>query len=447
MTKMISKWNLLRVSLVLVCEGLCFGYGGHDSSTRGEGTASAAKAETVAGKGKSASPKTQPGVLHEALVLPVEIGRVDEALLSQLKDGRFWLLFGENKKMVGKFSEDRGRTWSETQELKTVDGRGIELAHDVPHHSLVCLKSGKLGLVYGGPLSRPGRDGTVCFRTSSDGGKTWSDLVFIDPLFAVSRNQSARVLRSGRILVPVMKWVSTTTGTDAEETGSHFPYSWVYYSDDEGKTWKRSLSELLIGLDEGKAGHYGAEEVVVEELKDGTVLLYGRTEFGRPYQSFSKDGGISWSPLQPVELASSYSPHTFARIPTTGDLLLVWNQASPKESVSGLQRHRLSTAISQDEGKTWKHFRNLESLDDRTRIEPPTGPPKVYRAIAEVQPADHRKYPRAPGFLRISYPTVVVTDDEVAIAYDYGQRYQSPLKKGHATKIKIVSVDWLYERE
>ena len=49
MTKMISKWNLLRVSLVLVCEGLCFGYGGHDSSTRGEGTASAAAAETVAG--------------------------------------------------------------------------------------------------------------------------------------------------------------------------------------------------------------------------------------------------------------------------------------------------------------------------------------------------------------------------------------------------------------
>ena len=87
MTKMISKWNLLRVSLVLVCEGLCFGYGGHDSSTRGEGTASAAEAETVAGKGKSAAPKTQPGVLHEALVLPVEIGRVDEALLSQLKDG------------------------------------------------------------------------------------------------------------------------------------------------------------------------------------------------------------------------------------------------------------------------------------------------------------------------------------------------------------------------
>ncbi len=63
MTKMISKCDLLRVPLVLVCVGLCFGCGGRDSlagdSAREEGTAGAAEsdvqnpvpsAETAAGK-------------------------------------------------------------------------------------------------------------------------------------------------------------------------------------------------------------------------------------------------------------------------------------------------------------------------------------------------------------------------------------------------------------
>ena len=115
--------------------------------------------------------------------------------------------------------------------------------------------------------------------------------------------------------------------------------------------------------------------------------------------------------------------------------------------MSGLQRHRLSTAISEDDGKTWKHFRNLESLDNRTRIQPPKGPTRVYRAHGEEQPTDHGSYPHAPGVLRICYPTVVVTDDEVAIVYDYGSGGPGPLAKGDAAKIKIVSVDWLCERE
>jgi sialidase-1 len=304
-------------------------------------------------------------------VLPADRPGVYEAILGQLKDGRFWLLFVEDGKMVGKFSADRGRTWSETRALQTVDGQGIAVGNIAGHHSLLHLQSGKLGLVYGVPRARPGRDGTVCFRTSSDDGKTWSDLIHIDPRFAVSRNQSARVLSTGRILVPVMKWISPYTGRESEMESNNLCYSWVYYSDDEGEIWQASHSELLIIKEQGKAGCYNVEEPVVEELKDGTVLFYDRTEFGRPYESFSRDGGISWTALRPVELASGYSPHTFARIASTGDLLLVWNQVSGKESVSGLQRHRLSTAISEDDGKTWKHFRNLESLDNRTRIQPP----------------------------------------------------------------------------
>ena len=36
-------------------------------------------------------------------------------------------------------------------------------------------------------------------------------------------------------------------------------------------------------------------------------------------------------------------------------------------------------------------------------------------------------------------------DGEAAICYDYGE-ITSAGKKGHATKLKIVSLDWLYGR-
>ena len=40
------------------------------------------------------------------------------------------------------------------------------------------------------------------------------------------------------------------------------------------------------------------------------------------------------------------------------------------EIADGLARMRMSCAISKDDGETWQHFRNLESLDDAGYIEP-----------------------------------------------------------------------------
>jgi hypothetical protein len=136
------------------------------------------------------------------------------------------------------------------------------------------------------------------------------------------------------------------------------------------------------------------------------------------------------------------------RIPATGHLLLVWNQTSVEENFTGLMRHRLSTAISKDAGVSWVHLRNLESLDGRSHLEPPPPEPKVHlmREWDYHQPTDLKRYPYAPGCLRISYPTATFWKDEAAITYDYGYCHSGELKEGHATKIKIVSLDWLYER-
>ena len=59
-------------------------------------------------------------------------------------------------------------------------------------------------------------------------------------------------------------------------------------------------------------------------------------------------------------------PATLRRIPSTGDLLLIWNDNfEPGAGHSG-KRTPLTAAISSDEGKTWKLKKNLETDADYT---------------------------------------------------------------------------------
>ncbi len=387
----------------------------------------------------------ETGLLHDALVIAPQRG-VQEVTTVNAPGGRYWMFLGEKGRLLRKDSRDGGRNWSKSVLQKTADGDSIPLARDTPHLTLLKLKSGRLAIVYGGPVTRPGRDGTTLFRTSGDGGKTWSKATPVDPLFAVCRTQAARVLSTGRIVVPVMKWISPFIGGDSEGANKNLTFSWVYYSDDEGKTWKRSLSELFVSLDEGRRGVTHFEETVLEELPDGRLFMLGRTELGQFYKTYSSDKGVSWKHPVSTGLASSYAPGTLIRIPGTTDLMLVWNQVSEAEILTGLHRHRLSTAVSTDHGETWKHFRNLESLDDRARIAAPKGKPRVIRMKKYGYRAPSKKdYPHAPGCLRICYATVAFSGREVAVTYDYGYGVDEFEKKS-ATRIKVLSRDWLYGR-
>ena len=387
----------------------------------------------------------EKGVLFEGLAIPPRRG-VQEVTTVNTPKGEYWMLFGEKNRLVRKVSRDGGRSWSDPVVQTTSAGDDIPLARDTAHLSLLTLKSGQLAIVYGGPVTRTGRDGTVLFRTSDNDGKTWSKSTAIDPIFAVCRTQAARVLSSGRMLVPVMQWISPFAGGDSESEDKYLTFSWIYYSDDDGKTWQRSLSELFVALDEGRCGVTHFEETVLEELPDLKLLMFGRTELGQIHKTSSEDQGISWSHPVPTGLASSYAPSTLIRIPKTKHLLLVWNQVSAEEILTGLHRHRLSTAISTDQGETWKHFRNLESLDDRTRIAPPAGESNVIRMQNYgYREPDKEKYPHAPGCLRICYATIAFSGDEVAITYDYGYGIDQ-FKDNSSTRIKVLSLDWLYRR-
>ena len=101
------------------------------------------------------------------------------------------------------------------------------------------------------------------------------------------------------------------------------------------------------------------------ECTDGRLMLLARTDMGCHYRSYSEDGGVTWAGAEPTGLKTScVSPASIRRIPQTGDILIVFNDASEIGPEYEGKRTPLVTAISDDEGETWKHRRWLEDDPD-----------------------------------------------------------------------------------
>lgn len=342
----------------------------------------------------------------------------------EMKDGNLLSVSGAGRCT----SPDGGETWTEPEAMRHVDGQkkvrdGLQ--------QVLRLKSGALGALFG-PYDEKKRYGLVTqFARSDDEGKTWSQALPIGEPYSNAVMHDAIVTSSGRIVVPVYKLIGKVAREKGRafyrdtlvRVGHHsyelfFTYCWVYYSDDEGRTWHANKGkgvwgtggELFVTLDHGAGGHYRCNEPVTAEVSPGHLLMFFRTPLGRLYQSWSRDDGTSWSLPEPTALASSLAPAALDRIPGSDDLLVIWNQHSADEIARGRQRFRLSSAISQDGGVTWKHRKNVFAQDrgDRTYVEPP--PIQAHRAM-EYAP----KLP--PDDLIGTYPWVDFWKDRAIIHY------------------------------
>jgi hypothetical protein len=89
-------------------------------------------------------------------------------------------------------------------------------------------------------------------------------------------------------------------------------------------------------------------------------MMFCRTDGGVQYLSFSKDQCESWSPFEPSKIVSPRSPASIERIPSTGDLLLVWNENYEPEHKGAGRRTPQSIAISVDDGSNWAKLGNIE---------------------------------------------------------------------------------------
>jgi sialidase-1 len=240
-------------------------------------------------------------------------------------------------------SYDDGMSWKDKRVIQPNIGK-----MNVMEADLVRLHDGKILFVFARKNSEA--DCVPMVRISNDDARTFSPPRMIPvhpyPAYYTINNDRVIQLRSGRILVPVAY-------TEDYRVKPRL-VSRVYYSDDEGKTWKGSKTIIDV-----ESSTVGADEPGVVELPNGSVMLWIRTNTGHPYQSYSRDGGETWSPVKPMNVDAPNSPQSIKLIPSSRDLIMVWNN-SPNN------RFPLSTAISKDDGRAWQHIKNLDDDADHT---------------------------------------------------------------------------------
>ena len=292
----------------------------------------------------------EPGKEITLLLEPKEGNpRNSEGDFIKLNDGKILFIYthftggtGDHASayLAGRYSNDDGKTWTKEDAIILPN----EGSMNIMSVSLLRLKNGEIGLFY---LRKNSETDCIPFmRISTDEAKSWSEPIRCMDAdgYHVVNNDRFVQLPNGRIIFP---------------TALHEKPNWAngqimcYYSDDNGKTWVKSQQVA-------NPENIVLQEPGIVELKDNKLMMFCRTGSGVQYFSFSDDQGISWTPIKPGNIRSPLSPASIERIPSTGDLLLVWNN-NFKTGRDGGKRTPFNLAISKDEGETWQKIKTIES--------------------------------------------------------------------------------------
>ncbi|MGL5317176.1 MAG: sialidase family protein [Bacteroidales bacterium] len=175
-------------------------------------------------------------------------------------------------------------------------------------------------------------------------------------------------IRGGKRILVAAHYV----GADENEKGAR-----VLYSDDDGLSWKESEPvkapfHKKEAFHQGIRWNHGAVEPTVIELNDGRIWMIARTSQDQHYESYSCDGGVTWTTATPSPFYATITMPTMGRL-ADGRLLFVWSNTTPLPELASAtgrgddvftNRNAIHAAISEDDGVTWIGCREL-FLDTR----------------------------------------------------------------------------------
>ena len=172
----------------------------------------------------------------------------------------------------------------------------------------------------------------VCVCDNPDADK----LVFGDP-----RCLDIGFLRCKPLVLKNGRWINFNYDQEHDRYG----YS---ISEDQGETYTH---------------HYGAkklstffDEAMAYEKEDGTLRMLARTNLGALSESYSYDGGTTWSEAAKSDIDNPDTRFFIARTPS-GNVLLVNNDNTTK-------RCKMTVYLSEDDGNNWKYKRCIDERND-----------------------------------------------------------------------------------
>jgi len=256
---------------------------------------------------------------------------------------------------------------------------------------------------YAGPTPGEDHNNYVVLSTSGDGGRTWQEVLVVDPDEAGPRrafDPELWIAPDGKL-----RWTwADRVGRDSKTDGL-----WMLVWDDpdaEASSWAQPVhitegvmmckplvlstgewmlpvctwfteqsSKAVVSLDQGQTWtirggatmpqeHRLFDEHMFIERKDKSLWLLARTKYGIG-ESVSTDCGATWTELQPSKLKHP-SARFFIRRLASGNLLLI--KHGPLFTQTG--RSHLTAYLSKDDGATWE---GGLMLDERQGVSYPDG--------------------------------------------------------------------------
>lgn len=254
----------------------------------------------------------------------------------------------EDIDIIAQRSTDGGRTWSDP--VTVAEGKGFNKGYGdaalavTASGDILCAFSGGYG-VWASTIEAPQRN-YVC--RSTDGGLTWSEpfdcthqlwgpaaenpecRTFHSAFFASGRGlRLTKGKYAGRVMF--------VAAVHSRELGRFDNY--VYYSDDEGSTWKVSGCAFT-----------GGDEAKVVELPDGRILMSVRRQGERGF-NISDDGGMTWG-----------HQGTWPEIcvnACNGDIINLGDSLLLQSVPNSMRRENVSIFASRDNGKSWPYVKSI----------------------------------------------------------------------------------------
>lgn len=219
--------------------------------------------------------------------------------------------------LYGMISRDLGETFSDPFPVLTAKELGTDNIMSV---SLLRMENGDIGMVF---LRKFGLECEPYFTRSSDEGDTWDKPM---PILLGGYNvvNNDRIIRTsdGRILVPVARHKKTEDDLITPAKVS------IVASDDDGRSWYTLSENIALPFKTSwqlyPSYDRGAKEPLVAELSGGRLVCMIRTALYAQFESFSEDGGKTWSAPAPSAYTSPDSPMSLKSL-SVGGFLAVWN--------------------------------------------------------------------------------------------------------------------------
>lgn len=298
--------------------------------------------------------------------------RHSEGDFLRLRDGRILFVYcrfegewydDQPCNLVGCYSSNEGESWTEPRLLIPAATFGVKNIMSV---SLMRMENGDLGLFYLVKVT-PIHSRIMLSRSRDEGETFYCHTECTDPeipFYYVVNNSRVERLNSGRLLIPAA-YHRGSVGPSGRYYVDGRSLVVFFLSDDDGRTWRQARDMLYPPFTDTTAGLQ--EPGVIE--RDGGLYAWFRTDKYTQYESFSVDGGESWSVPQPSRFSGPLSPLEIARDPRTHKLYAVWNPIANYPGrvnpPAAWGRNPLVMAISDDNGLTWSDPEILADEPDR----------------------------------------------------------------------------------